>query len=192
MVSTCSRCTSLRGVSSNKIGQPHDPVHGGPDLVAHVGQKLALGSGGRFGGPLQCGLPAQLFADNPGLALNAETQKHDQPQSDQHRKGRGGQHRHGVLDRPPRGFSEHYNVAGFAQQHIEPGALGGGQNVLDGKMTPVTSTRSPPRSTRRKAECPPEAGSRALNIRREVCSTSTCPFAVAALSTSHAWIRSSL
>ncbi len=41
-----------------EVGEPHDGIHGGPDFVAHVGQKLAFGPSRRFGrltGPLGLG-----------------------------------------------------------------------------------------------------------------------------------------
>ena len=50
-----SRCSGGELGVQHQIGHPDDAVHRGPDLVAHVGEKLALGPvrgfGNVFGGP---------------------------------------------------------------------------------------------------------------------------------------------
>ena len=53
----------------HQLGHADDAVHRGPDLVAHVGQELALGPGGRLGGLLgltQPGLRPLAFGDVAG------------------------------------------------------------------------------------------------------------------------------
>jgi len=47
-ISVYSRCSAVRPVSSSRAGHADDAVHRRADFVAHVGQKLALGTVGGF------------------------------------------------------------------------------------------------------------------------------------------------
>ena len=47
-----SRCSAVRSVSRSELGHADDAVHGRANFVAHVGEKLAFGLAGGFGGVL--------------------------------------------------------------------------------------------------------------------------------------------
>ena len=55
IVCSCSRCGDGSGASSASSAMPEDAVHRRPDLVAHVGQEVALGAAGLFGPILRLG-----------------------------------------------------------------------------------------------------------------------------------------
>ena len=99
-----------------QIGEPKHAVHGSADFVTHVGQELALGTVGVFGGDPELGRFLKLLPDGMGLLLDSLAQHEHPGQDHQGEQSPHAQHGDGVRRGPPGRTLDHHHILRRAQQ----------------------------------------------------------------------------
>ncbi len=94
----------------HQLDHPHDSIHGRPDFVTHVCQKLALGPAGRSGFFLQRLLRLELLPNEFGLLPHLPSEGRSPAGGSQHQERHQSEHSHRVSPSPPRCRLNHFKV----------------------------------------------------------------------------------